>query len=281
MAEEERKEEVKEETQQQVPVLGPIVINPNKKVAIVGTSHSWSLAPFDDESFEIWGVNNGFINFENRRCTRWFDVHFFEKKGDVWFRRWANTFRGKTVNDYIEDLKKIPCPVYMQQKWPEIPNSEKFPIEDIIARFGTYITNSISMQMAYAIHKGYGEIALYGVDMSAGTEWEYQRPNCEYFIGMAVGMGIKVFIPGESDLVKTLFLYAYGEKEKSEWVKKTDVIKKNMNIKINRTQQEIMNLEAQLNEKKMIIQQSIGAQHSLVELRKLWVQDLGHFHHPE
>ena len=277
MAEEERKEE----TQQQVPVLGPIVINPNKKVAIVGTSHSWMLAPFDDDSFEIWGVNNGYINFEGKRCTRWFDVHFFEKKGDVWFRRWEKTFRGKTVNDYIEDLKKIPCPVYMQQKWPEIPNSEKFPIEEIISRFGPYITNSISMQMAYAIHNGYGEIALYGVDMSAGTEWEYQRPNCEYFIGMAVGMGIKVFVPGESDLVKTLFLYAYGEKEKSEWVKKTDVIKKNMNIKINRTQQEIMNLQAQLEEKKMMLQQSVGAQHSLIELRQLWVHDFKHWHHPE
>jgi hypothetical protein len=281
MQEEERKEEIKEEPIQKNIALSPIVIDHNKKVAIVGTSHSWMLAPFDDESFEIWGVNNGYLNLDGKRCTRWFDVHLFEKKGDKWFRRWDQNFRGKAVNDYLKDLAKLPCSVYMQEKNPEVPNSERFPIEEVIARFGTYITNSISMQIAYAIHLGFGEIALYGVDMSAGTEWEYQRPNAEYFIGLAVGMGIKVFIPGESDLVKTLFLYAYGEREKSEWVKKTDVIKKNMNIKINRTQQEIMGLQAQLEEKRVVLQQNIGAQHSLMELRQLWVKDFGHFHHPE
>ncbi len=273
-------EENKEVKSPQVE-LSPLIIDPNKKVAIVGTSHSWKLAPFDDESFEIWGVNNAFLNTNGRRCTRWFDIHFFEKKEDKWFRRWNQNFRGKTVNDYIEDLKKLPCPVYMQQKWPEIPNSKRFPIEEVVGRFGAYITNSISMQLAYAIHLGFGEIQIFGVDMSVGTEWEYQRPNCEYFIGIAVGMGIKVYVPGESDLVKTMFLYGYGEREKSEWVKKTDIIKKNLNIKINRTQQEIMALEAQLNEKKTIINQSVGAQQSVIELRKLWVQDFGNFHHPE
>ena len=48
MSEEERKEP----EQPKLPELGPIVIDHNKKVAIVGTSHSWMLAPFDDESFE-------------------------------------------------------------------------------------------------------------------------------------------------------------------------------------------------------------------------------------
>ena len=271
------------ETQvQEVKELGPIVIDPNKKVAIVGTSHSWMLAPFDDESFEIWGVNNGFLNTEGKRCSRWFDLHYFEKKPDgKWFRRWQSNFRGKTVNDYIEDLKKVPCPLYRQQHWPEIPNSVRFPIEEVVARFGKYITNSISMQMAFAMHMGYGEIQLFGVDMSAGTEWEYQRPNAEYFIGMAVAMGIKVYIPGESDLCKTLFMYAYEEREKNDWTKKTEVIEKNMNIKMNRTHQEIMMLQAQINEKQLMLQQNVGAKQAIHELKKLWVHDMGHWHHPE
>lgn len=261
--------------------LPPIVIDPNKKVAIVGTSHSWMMAPFDDPSFEIWGVNNGFLNTGGKRCTRWFDVHCIENRNGKWFRRWVPDFRGRTVNDYIEDLKKVPCLVYMAQKWPEIPNSVRFPIEEVVARFGKYITNSISMQMAFALHLGFGEIHLYGVDMSAGTEWEYQRPNAEYFIGMAVGMGVKVYIPGESDLVKTLFMYAYEEREKSDWVKKTEVIEKNMNIKMNRTHQEIMMLEAQIADKRRMLEQNIGAKQGISEMRKLWVHDLGHWHHPE
>jgi hypothetical protein len=274
-------EEREEQPQPEITKLDPIVIDPNKKVAIVGTSHSWHMAPFDNMDYEIWGVNNAFINTQDRRCTRWFDVHFIEKHGDKWFRRWSPEFRGRTVNQYLEDLKKLPCPVYMQQKWPEIPNSERFPIETIVARFGKYITNSISMQMAFAMHLGFGEIALYGVDMSAGTEWEYQRPNCEYFIGLAVGMGIKVFIPGESDLIKTMFMYAYEEREKAEWTKKTDSLKKAMNQKINRLQEEMSILQNQLEEKKIMLHQSVGSKQSLVELRKLWVSDFGQWHYPE
>lgn len=263
------------------PALEPIVIDPNKKVAIVGTSHSWTMAPFEDPTVEIWGVNNGFINMGGKRVSRWFDLHFIENRNGKWFRRWQPEFRGQAVNDYLESLKKLPCPVYMQQKWPEIPNSERFPIEAIMARFGKYITNSISMQMAFALHLGFGEISLYGVDMSAGTEWAYQRPNAEYFIGMAIGMGVKLYVPGESDLVKTMFMYAYEEREKAEWTKKTDIIKKRMNVKINEIQNEMTSLQNQLKEKEYTLHQNIGARQTVIEMRKLWVHDFGHWHYPE
>lgn len=115
-----------EEFEKQVKELPPIVIEPEKKVAIVGTSHSWHMAPFDDPDVEIWGVNNGFINMGDKRVSRWFDLHFIENRNGKWFRRWNPEFRGQTVNAYLEDLKKLPCPVYMQKKWPEIANSERF-----------------------------------------------------------------------------------------------------------------------------------------------------------
>jgi len=45
-----------------------------------------------------------------------------------------------------------------------------------------------------------------------------QRPSCEYFIGIARGMGIKVHVPDKSDLLKTLWLYPF-EPESPMWVK--------------------------------------------------------------
>lgn len=38
--------------------------------------------------------------------------------------------------------------------------------------------------------------------MAADDEYGYQRPNCEYLIGLARGRGIKVVIPDESPLCK-------------------------------------------------------------------------------
>ncbi len=261
--------------------LEPLKFDPNKKVAIVGTSHSWMLAPFDDPSVEIWGVNNAFINIGKKRKTRWFDVHFIEHRPDAWYRRWKKDFRGQLVSKYIEDLAKLDCPVYMQQEWPEIPNSKRFPVEKVIQYFGKYITNSISMQMAYALCEGFGEIQIWGVDMSAGTEWAYQRPNAEYFMGIAVGLGVKVVVPAESDLLKTLFMYAYEEKDKSTWIKKTDVITNHINTKINKTAANIQQTRGELDRLEKILEQQIGQKQGIVDLRKLWVNDFKNYYYPE
>ena len=54
--------------------------------------------------------------------------------------------------------------------------------------------------------------------MAQDSEYESQRPSCEYFIGLARGMGIKVHVPDKSDLLKTLWLYPF-EPESPMWVK--------------------------------------------------------------
>jgi len=50
---------------------------------------------------------------------------------------------------------------------------------------------------------------------------------------------------------------------------------------MNRTHQEIMMLQAQINEKQLMLQQNVGAKQAIHELKKLWVHDMGHWHHPE
>lgn len=265
-----------------VAALPPLKFDPNKKVAIVGTSMSWGKAPYDDPSIEIWGVNNGFINLKDKRKTRWFDVHFIEHRPDGnWYRRWDTNFRGQRVCDYIEDLKSLGCPVYMQQEWPEIPNSKRFPIEHVTNYFGIYITNSISMQIAYAMTEGFGEIQLWGIDMSHGTEWAYQRPNAEYFVGMAIGLGVKVLIPAESDLLKTLYIYAYGEREKSAFIKKAELIAKNNKIKLNKEIAELKHLKDETERKQAEYNQRLGVLHGIDEMKNLWVHDLKNYHFPE
>ena len=42
-------------------------------------------------------------------------------------------------------------------------------------------------------------------------EYFYQRAGCEYLIGLARGMGVKVVIPHESALCKASYVYGYSE----------------------------------------------------------------------
>jgi hypothetical protein len=83
---------------------------------------------------------------------------------------------------------------------------EDYPLHDIIDEFGSeYFTCSISYMIAYAMYIGVSEINIYGVDMSIGSEYSFERPSVLYWIGRAEGMGIKV----NSNLNEGLFLYGY------------------------------------------------------------------------
>ena len=48
------------------------------KVAILGTAAGYGDAPWEDESYEIWGLNtlyNLLTPWQIKRCSRWFELH--------------------------------------------------------------------------------------------------------------------------------------------------------------------------------------------------------------
>lgn len=243
------------------------------KVAIVGCSHSKEFAPFDDPSFEIWGVNNAYGQF--KRADRWFEIHEITREGDTFLRRGQKEFRGQTVNDYLDNLNdflvKNDCPVYMQSEWDVLKTSVKYPLQDIINKYGTYFTNTISYEIALAIEEGFKEIHIYGVDMAVsqitangiGDEYAHQRPSVEYFLGIAKGMGIKIYIPDEADLLKTRYLYGFDERKLVAWENKCLHMTKHMEQKVHKLNQEI---EIATRKK----EQFVGAILSAKELQKIW-----------
>lgn len=177
------------ETAEALPAKKP------RKVAIVGTApSSRTLAPFDDPTWEIWVIK---LYNAVPRWDRWYEIHDLES-GKA---RWPKDYTAFLQTDHGK-------PVYMQETSPEIPNSVRFPREEIIKVFGRYFTNSIAWMIAHAMVEGVDEIGLFGVDMAQDTEYRYQRPCCEYYIGLAVGRGITVHIPPQSDLLKSQKLYA-------------------------------------------------------------------------
>lgn len=149
-------------------------------------------APFDDPTWEMWGVATCIGNPGLKRLDRVLELH----EPESWKPRVAE----------INDAK---IPVWMWKHYDEIPLSEAFPIDEITGRFRKYFTNSISFLIAKAIMDGYTDIGLFGVHMATTTEYAHQRPSCEYFLGYAEALGINVWIPDGADLLKAARMYGF------------------------------------------------------------------------
>lgn len=191
-----------------------------KKVAIVGYAPSRDMAPFNEEGWEIWGLNDLYQHIP--KYDRWFQIH---TANEVQRRFLELPETRDSWDKHVEKLKTMQCPIYMQFTHPGIPNSVAYPLETMYEHFGQcfvnpdhakYFTNSISFMLALAIYEGYDEIHVYGVDMATANwdgEYAHQRPSCEFWLGVAAGRGIKIFIPDQSDLLKTRFLYGYEDEK--------------------------------------------------------------------
>lgn len=199
------------------------------KVAIVGYTAHRNLAPFADDSFEIWGLNDLYYELPiiAPDRMRWFQLHSWagdQPHDPNGVRRSPVDFQSgpphpRDPNHVLwlkEQAERIP--VYLLEPRAEVPNARLFPLEQAFRHFSLdgvkpnrYFTNTISYMLALAIMEGFTEIGIYGVDMmmggGAGSEYGWQRPSCEYFVGVAQGRGITVHIPDESDLLKCAYPY--------------------------------------------------------------------------
>jgi hypothetical protein len=226
--------------------INPVTKEPvKKKCFIVGFAPSFVLVPWTDPDAEIWALNEFYkvveINkIKDAAFDRWFEIH-------------NPNSPSKNVPEHREWLKKCPAPIYMQKVDPEFPMAIEYPIEAITQIFDSkYFTNSISYMVALAILEKFEEIHIYGVDMACDSEYQAQRPSCEYWIGLAKGMGIKVFIPDTSDLLKSGGMYGY-ETDNQMRVKMKNRSKelderiKAMTAEANKLRQGIANFEANIN----------------------------------
>lgn len=157
-----------------------------RQVAIIGLSQTThDKAPWSDPTWEKWGLpwDEGYW----ARCDRLFEMHDWR-------------LLGLRKNAYIARLATVEAPLYMQAAYLE--NATPYPFEDVSRVTGAYWNSSIGYMLALAITEGVDRIGLWGVDMKGDDEYGYQRPNCEYLIGLARGKGIDVVIPEESPLCK-------------------------------------------------------------------------------
>ena len=192
-----------------------------KKVALVGFSpSSYHMAPFQNDEWEVWTLNEAYTLPAVSRADRWFEIHVRDEI-DV-------TQRDPNHIKWLAAQRSMP--IYMihgADVFTDVPMAVKFPIDDVVIDFKTdYITNTVSMMIALAVQEGFTTIGIWGVDMAQPSfqggpnEYGEQRPSCEYFIGFARGLGaerkrhggedITVYVPPQSDLLKSIGIYGYN-----------------------------------------------------------------------
>ncbi len=171
-----------------------------KKIAIVGASTCHRhLAPFNDPNYEIWTLSAvPVLEKACTRVTRHFEFHEIDTRKEKFMKcglwKWMQEFPG----------------LILSEPHREFPNATIFP-KDVLLQggFRRYFTSSIAWMLGWAINETPEEIAVYGVDMALESEYAYERPCCEYLLGLAQGIGIKLRFPAGCDLLTAQRLYGY------------------------------------------------------------------------
>ncbi len=189
------------------------------KIAIVcGSPSSEFLAPFDDDSWDIYVLGNRLNRFIDRglRVTKVFEIH----------------------DCLIEHSDPVKYYQYLLSKGLPIVAGEKLPValtpvgEALVTKFdypaseklfgSLYLTSSPAYMMSQAISDGATHIGIYGIDLSIDDhEYFWQRPCMEAWIGFAKGRGIEVTIPEVSHIGKSSYV------EGRDW----DGVKNNYNAR--------------------------------------------------
>lgn len=176
---------------------GIVKVTPKrKKVAIIGCGVTRNSAPYYDEEWECWGLNE----VDQERADRWFELH---------------ELKASTKKE-VEWLKKCKVPIYMIKVHKKIPMSVKFPISKIQNNIGgygrLYFACSFAYQIAFAIYEGFEEIGLWGVNLPTGSPRErtVETACVSYWLGQAEGRGIKIHIPIEDSLLYHHYYYGYN-----------------------------------------------------------------------
>jgi len=210
-----------------------------KKVAIVGAEpQTREKAPWGDESFEIWTVNEWANKDWCKRCDALFQLHK------------PKIYKAPNENDpehWSWLQKKHEFPIYMQEVDKDVPSSKRFPKQEILNKYlagllfeGIEVDNvksSVAWAVAYACYVGVDQIDIYGVEMANPAVYKRQGPNFTFWIGVARGLGIIVNLHSSRKLFDgPLYGYEhdYNDKvhefitgmklQKEEFAKKNDMI---------------------------------------------------------
>ena len=184
-----------------------------RKIAILGFGRTVKDCPWQDESWELWGMN-GFwraaepdygVKAPEERYSLWLDMHSVE-----YTRAYGKAAGfGDKQERWLEQPHAFP--ILMLGEDHAFPSVLRYPIEDVVARAGRdYFSSTVAYALAFALTlEDVAEVGLWGVDLTHDSEYAHQRPCAEYWCGRLEGAGIKVTRHEKSALLTQRFRYGY------------------------------------------------------------------------
>lgn len=178
------------------------------KLVVLGTADpTRGMAPYQDQSYEIWSVAVAATYPDVARIDKMFELHtsgYWEQDPNVKKR-----------------LAETTIPIFMHEHIDDIPSSVELPIEEL-KKYRRYFTSTLAYMLALAYHARKTEkrpkvVELYGVHMSAGEEYADQRPCCEYWLGMLQASGAKVVLAPGGALLAANSMYGYEDYNPACW----------------------------------------------------------------
>lgn len=228
-----------------ITLVMPDGVTPRKKLALVGfASSTKEMAPFADPEWAIIGMNQ--LNRHiPRRADAWFEIH----------KEYLDAVVPGT--DHEAWLRNCGLPVYMVDRFPNLPTSVRYPVDRLIQKFGIdYFTSTVAYMFAWAIDyidqrveatlkesPGNGlasawdvlqlqrslyrewSVGIFGIDLIVGEEYDWQRACAEFWLGQMLARDITTVIPKESALLKQRYRYGYFM-EPEDLLKDSDISKR-------------------------------------------------------
>lgn len=181
-----------------------------KKLAIVGFAQTRLCAPYGEEGYELWGLNDPHDapGFPARHAfTRWFQLH-------------PPHYLRKHYPAGIKDLARNwgepkGIRLYMDRHYDEYPDSVPYPKAEVeaLTRHGFFHASSFDWMLALGILDGFEEIELYGCQFYAFPVTNREPISAlaclSYWCGVAEGRGIKVTQFGDGHLFKIIHMATY------------------------------------------------------------------------
>lgn len=145
---------------------------------------------------EVWGINAVADVIICDRVFHMDDVRVQEAR--------AEAKPQSNIANMLGWLKTRPGPIYTSRPHEDYPGLVAFPLEDVINSSGiAYFNSTAAYAVAYAVHIGVEEIALFGCDFTYPNahQAEKGRACVEFHLGIAKARGIKIALPDNTSLM--------------------------------------------------------------------------------
>lgn len=126
---------------------------------------------------------------------------------------WRNPLNRTHPDHYKWLSTQTEVPVYMQEVYPDVPMSVKYPLQEILDMLvrpyfnKTPFGSTPAYALAWGIYKGYPEIECYGIELGTDTEYYFQREEFCYWCGVASGRKVKVTLYTDKLLNSPMYGY--------------------------------------------------------------------------